>query len=169
MLWTRRRFLGSTVAAVATLGAPRAARAATKRIVPDCGLPPSTPGLGPIDVHCHIFNATDLQVERFLTLAVAPHMPRPLQPVVRLLAPVLQKAGWHAAPDGDTELKALQALAVGETTSIDKDRQEGLSRFADAFAEELRTPLGSQRLKGQALSATSVPEREPAGCHLSSC
>src|SRR5262249_29740849 len=90
--------------------------------------------------------ATDLQVERFLTLAVAPHMPRPLQPVVRLLAPVLQKAGWHAAPDGDTELKALQALAVGETTSIDKDRQEGLSRFADAFAEGLRTPLGRRFL-----------------------
>ena len=48
--------------------------AEAESFVPDCL---ASSGVGPVDVHAHIFNGTDLQVERFLSRVVAPSLPAP--------------------------------------------------------------------------------------------
>lgn len=168
--WTRRRFLGSTaaVAAVKLLGM---ARVEAKGFVPDCGLAPGTVGVGPIDVHTHVFNATDLQVERFLSRVIAPGLPPLLRPVIRLLGPILQTAGWAAAPDGDTELARLKdfdtlgslearVAAVEASKLVDRDRRDGLSRFRDEFSRQLQTPFGRRFLNAYETYRRSVLARK---------
>src|SRR5262245_60039151 len=50
-----------------------------------------------IDVHAHVFNATDLPVERFLTL-VASRQHGGVGDVWQAFAAALQDIAWHKAP-----------------------------------------------------------------------
>jgi len=77
---------------------------------PNCGGPEPIPGSVTIDVHTHIFNATDLQVEPFITRVAASEVSPSLRRVIAALATILQWAGWNFAPDGKTELRRLEAI-----------------------------------------------------------
>lgn len=153
---TRRHFLRLTAGAVGGLIALDEAQAEPASFLPNCNLPPSAPGLGPIDIHSHIFNATDLQVERFLTRAFAAEFPFLLRMTMYFLGPILQAAGWDGAPDGKRELTKLKQFEnllsaradIGEMQNlIERHRKEGREAFGDTFAEQLRTPFGQRFLE----------------------
>ena len=104
-----------------------------------------------MDAHAHIFNASDLQVERFISRIVARSLPRCLS---GLLGYLIQWAGWGAAPTGAEELARLEEYdAIDARRPQDaaallaRDRRDGLDRFARAFGEALRTPLGEEFLQ----------------------
>jgi hypothetical protein len=153
---TRRNFLRLTAGAIGALTALDAAQGEAASFLPECNLPPGSPGLGPIDIHSHIFNATDLQVERFLSRAFAPELPFLLRMTVYFLGPILQAAGWTSAPDGKQELTRLKQFenlrafgaGVDEMRSlVERHRKEGREAFSDSFSEQLRSPLGQRFLE----------------------
>src|SRR4051794_24872071 len=97
--WTRRRFFSALGGGSALLAAGCNTPPVNGPFLPACGLPANVPGDVTIDVHTHIFNARDLQVELFLTKAVAPAYPVVVGELIAALAPLLQAAGWDFAPD----------------------------------------------------------------------
>ena len=58
-----------------------------------------------IDVHAHVFNGSDVQVERDMTLVQARHTP-----VLRYLGAILQDIGWEVAPTGAQEIALLREI-----------------------------------------------------------
>ena len=62
-----------------------------------------------IDVHAHIFNATDLQVEDFTKLVATRDMGG-LGKVGQLIAGPLQSFSWSTAPTVDEELHELEQI-----------------------------------------------------------
>src|SRR3954471_9539948 len=96
--WTRRRFLSAVGSGSTLLAAGCKTSPVSGPFLPTCGLPPNVPGDVTIDVHTHVFNAQDLQVELFLTKAVAPGYPVVVGELIAALAPLLQAAGWAFAP-----------------------------------------------------------------------
>jgi predicted TIM-barrel fold metal-dependent hydrolase len=110
--------------------------------------------LSAIDVHAHIFNGSDLQVSRFLSQAAAPGFAPVLQPVIRLLAPLLQVAAWLLAPTGKEELDYLKRFdgvpaAASNATQLraaitSEARADGERRFREGMATQLQSPLGQQ-------------------------
>lgn len=104
----RRRFLHAALvlALVGPLGGCK------KRIVPICPFgdeysDPEAPLT--IDVHAHIFNATDLQIEDFAKLVATRDMGG-LGSVGRLLAGPLQKFAWSTAPTVQEEIDKLEKI-----------------------------------------------------------
>jgi hypothetical protein len=73
---------------------------------PDIG-DPTTPLT--IDVHAHVFNASDLQVKRFIEL-VAAKQGDGLGQAIGDMGGVLENLGWQLAPRADDELAMLQGL-----------------------------------------------------------
>ena len=87
------------------------------------------PGVpGAIDVHSHIFNGTDIPVERFVKLVRARKTPA-LGP----LAAVLQHLAWTVAPDGQTELDRLETFDSLEPEAMSSAAQR--QRTADRSAQ----------------------------------
>src|SRR5439155_22303869 len=165
--WTRRRFVGCALAAAASMPVLGGRSAEAENFVPDCL---ASSGDVPVDVHAHLFNGTDLQVERFLSRVIAPSLPAPLRPVFLLLGPVLQAAAWKTAPNGAAELvklrefDALRALepriaAAAAARLVADHRREGVSRFSNGFAEQLKTPLGQQFIKAYSSYRDSVSQK----------
>src|SRR5688572_6546880 len=62
-----------------------------------------------IDAHAHVFNASDLQVQRFITL-IGLKQKDALGEAISDLAGVLQNIGWETAPSASEELAMLQTL-----------------------------------------------------------
>ena len=69
-----------------------------------------------IDAHCHIVNGTDLQVALFLKRianlewACAISTPRIPQPIMDIVADLLQSSVWNNAPDATRELQLIEPL-----------------------------------------------------------
>jgi hypothetical protein len=63
-----------------------------------------------VDVHTHVFNASDLQVKQFIDLVVLKQK-GPLGDATRVLSGVLQDVSWEAAPGAKEELEMLLKLA----------------------------------------------------------
>jgi hypothetical protein len=63
-----------------------------------------------IDAHCHVFNGTDLQIGDFLS-KVAFRQGGALGAGVTALGAILQELAWSLAPDGTTEMAALNKVA----------------------------------------------------------
>lgn len=65
-----------------------------------------------IDVHGHVFNGSDIQIERYISLVRARQTP-----ALANLGTILQEVGWSVAPSGAQETAALreinQALSAG--------------------------------------------------------
>lgn len=90
---------------------------------------PTSPGVsyldGPltIDTHCHVFNGTDLQVQKFISMVVV-KQDSPLADVAKAMGSVLQRLAWAAAPNGSKELAALARIA-GQLSSCSDRRVSG--------------------------------------------
>ena len=68
-----------------------------------------------IDVHAHVFNASDLQVKRFFELVVS-NQNDALAKAAKSLGGILQDLGWDIAPSAKEELEMLRGLrpALGQ-------------------------------------------------------
>lgn len=71
---------------------------------PDCPHFSAPNALNVIDVHCHIFNATDLQVGDFLRRVVVND---DANSPIAIIAPAIQELGWNFAPGAKEELQWL--------------------------------------------------------------
>jgi predicted TIM-barrel fold metal-dependent hydrolase len=115
--------------------------------------PPGVPANSPltIDVHCHIFNGTDLQVEKFLGDVTFPTW------WGKAAGEILELANWNLAPTGDEEKAKLEQLvhtckAMGGNTRIsravhqklDEYRNEGYKRARQAVLEVQQKSGASQ-------------------------
>ncbi|MBS0421832.1 MAG: amidohydrolase family protein [Proteobacteria bacterium] len=156
-LISRRQF-GATLGLLGSMGILRAQAS---------GLPPgcfqaTTPRVD-IDVHCHVFNGSDLQVERFLVLVASANFDPFLRDVVRLLAKPLQRSVWKHAPTASSELKKLGRFDKAEAarsekieslyTEVSKATDE---TYAKGFSEELKTAEGQQFLDAYRQYVSSV-------------
>ncbi len=60
-----------------------------------------------IDVHSHIFNASDLQVSRFISLVAGRRAPE-WREFIDVFGEILEAVSWTSAPSGKKELKVLE-------------------------------------------------------------
>jgi len=58
-----------------------------------------------IDVHGHVFNGSDIQIERYITLVRARQTP-----ALKDLGEILQEVGWEVAPSGAQEISVLRQI-----------------------------------------------------------
>src|SRR6266513_929294 len=125
---------------------------------PSGGLPPQClggkpPGRVDIDVHCHVFNGSDLQIERFLVLVASATFNPFLRKVIQWLAKPLQRSVWKHAPKATSELDKLGRFQKADPRHAEKmealyleDSKETDQTYAKWFSEELATAEGKQFL-----------------------
>jgi hypothetical protein len=65
-----------------------------------------------IDIHAHVFNATDLQVRDFIARVAGRQAPGGLATLAKYLGGVLRFLSWHAAPTGKDEMRMLRKLSA---------------------------------------------------------
>jgi len=58
-----------------------------------------------IDTHCHVFNGTDIPVERYITLVQGL-----TTPILKYLGELLQEVSWETAPTGAQEISVLRQI-----------------------------------------------------------
>ena len=133
-----------------------------------------------IDAHCHVFNGSDLQVERFLALVASSQFSGLLRRLVQLLAPPLQRSVWAFAPKAADEVDRLKKFssapqlgsAAGESLAPFYLNlvQETDRTYSNAFSEEIKTPDGERFIRGYKRYLDSVsaknPEAAKATLHL---
>lgn len=95
-----------------------------------------------IDVHAHVFNATDIQVERFIDL-VALKQKGPLAEAGKALAGLLQDVGWDAAPNAEDELSMLRKLEPVLSKCEAGGTNLALDGLRDAAYVKARTSLNA--------------------------
>jgi hypothetical protein len=101
--FSRRAFIHGAAAALSSLGLSGCHRTHvmdTGRLVPPPGFDPNITPLT-IDVHCHLFNGTDLQVAEFL---------KETHQLPGWAAALLQTINWRFAASGQDELATLRDL-----------------------------------------------------------
>ncbi|RWM29765.1 MAG: hypothetical protein E5X74_32805 [Mesorhizobium sp.] len=96
-----------------------------------------------IDMHVHVFNATDIPVKAFLENVMAKDSK--YKRAVELIAPILERIGWDTAPTAKAELERLalaeQSIARCETeglkAQIAQDRQAAYKAGRDSLISAL--------------------------------
>jgi hypothetical protein len=124
-----------------------------------------------IDAHCHVFNGSDLQVERFLTLVASSGFSGLLKKVVELLAKPLQRSVWAHAPKAGKEIERLKKFPNGPqlkkdaaellTPVYDDLARETTANYSESFAQELATPEGRDFLEAYRRYLDSMSARNP--------
>jgi hypothetical protein len=108
-------------------------------VLPICALAPKTPPASEealtIDAHCHIFNGTDLQVSKFISLNASLVFDQELKD---LSGALLQDLSWALAPTGCEEYKELGELAK---CSGGPDLQQRLSRHRQSAFNHARSAM----------------------------
>src|SRR5882757_9624362 len=88
-----------------------------KRLQPICpeNIDPNAPAKQlAIDVHTHLFNASDLQVSQFLSRVVSHQKTGGMANLARYLGVVLQQVYWDGAPSGQREREQLLTLQLSD-------------------------------------------------------
>lgn len=106
---SRRAFLGSAVSLSALTLLGGCARALVKP--PQCAHFDAPDGKAIIDAHCHIFNATDLQVAGFINQV---KLKLPDTNPLNVIGDLIQAFGWAYAPDAKEELTWLTQRKTAE-------------------------------------------------------
>jgi len=124
-----------------------------------------------IDAHCHVFNGSDLQVERFLTLVASSAFSGLLKKVVQLLAKPLQRSVWAHAPKAGQEIERLKKFPSGPqlkkdaaellTPVYDELVRETNANYSESFAQELATPEGRDFLEAYRRYLDSMSAQSP--------
>jgi hypothetical protein len=107
-----------------------------------------------IDVHAHVFNASDLQIDAFLRRIIARG-----NPAIRELGPVLQEMGWSSAPDANDERRALMAAATElkecrqsvRINQVEGFRQNGYARGRAELQRALSSAQAKRRIGARRL------------------
>jgi hypothetical protein len=155
---SRRTFLANALATLGALSTSGCQDIFTKPLTAIC---PNDPAISDkstpltIDVHAHVFNASDLQISRFLQVVVlhkddALGKGDPFVQGIALITDLVQELAWYLAPSASKEtdrLRALQAeFAECNPAALDARlntlRQEGyvLARSQLQTALEARRP-----------------------------
>ena len=95
-----------------------------------------------IDTHCHVFNGSDIQVERFITLVRARN-----EPILKDLGEILQHVSWAVAPSGREEMAALrevnkQLSSTGVASNAEQIANQYGRQQHERGVEELNNALG---------------------------
>ncbi len=116
-----------------------------------------------IDIHTHVFNGSDLQVNAFLQDVVAPD-----SEAAKSLGPILQELAWTLAPSGQAELArleqvsaALAACSTGRSISdlVVADGQRQYEAGVSALQTAKRALSGRPRaLRGERVSPAILQE-----------
>jgi hypothetical protein len=83
------------------------------------------PGALANDVHCHLFNGTDLQIKEFLTRDLDVPFSQELK---KNLTELLQFLNWNAAPTGCDEYRVLANHSIDAAT-IERHREAAYANF----------------------------------------
>lgn len=156
-MWSRRALLSSSAWALAAQlsGCGRFA-------TPDAPLSADDPRIsnpnGPltIDVHAHVFNGTDIPVERYITLVRAR-----TQPVLKGLGGILEEAVNAVAPNGTAELEILRELNRGGDKSafVAASRRDGhRATQYELGVRALKQALANRQRGGRRFGADSVDD-----------
>lgn len=94
-----------------------------------------------IDVHAHIFNASDLQVRRFVELIASRQQEGGLADLAKNLGKVLQNVAWREVPDGAAERRQLARLADELSSCTPEAFTEALRQLQNDQYELGRTEL----------------------------
>jgi hypothetical protein len=150
-MWSRRTLLSSSAWALATQlgGCGRFSH-------PDAPLKVDDPRISnpksplTIDVHAHVFNGTDIPIERYLTLVRAR-----TDTALTGLGEMLEEVVNAIAPDGEYELKLLRKLNEGggnaaafASSQRDRHRAEQYERGVRALKEALAYRQRTRRSHG---------------------
>ncbi len=144
MKLTRRQFNHLMLLGVPGVTFPAGALAG---YLPECLEKKGVPKTVDVDVHCHVFNGSDIQVALFLRKVVAPESSGLKRKVIEALADPLQNAAWRGAPHGEKELgklasfgpaRAMLDLSSGKIREI---VQESLKEATEAFAQHFGAAL----------------------------
>lgn len=146
----RRSFLGLGLgAACGWLCGIRPARGGQ---LPACLSSSGRPKRLDLDVHCHVFNGTDLQVSGFLSKVASREFPNALQPLVAAMGPLLEAATWEFAPKASEEKKRLARFGGGDEVqrtpdalleqAAEADLRDGTQRYVDGLSKYLKTAAG---------------------------
>ena len=87
-----------------------------------------------IDIHCHIFNGTDLQMQSFIT-DIYDNEPGAAK-VPPDIAQMLQNFDWKKAPDGAAEQRAISAVDEAPASATAKVHKTRVSSY-NAFRKEV--------------------------------
>lgn len=93
-----------------------------------------------IDAHCHIFNATDLQIRRFIEL-IAVRQGGGMGTLAEVFGELLQSFGWRTAPDVATEMDVLARLKPAIMACDTQTNLTALSALRQSKYEKGRTEL----------------------------
>jgi hypothetical protein len=103
-------------------------------------IPTSLPAANPadpltVDIHCHFFNGTDLQMQRFLQYVQDATGAHPGEAAAASLA---QDFNWLIAPSGTSEMKKLRAEEISEVEAHkkrEKARADSYGKFRNQLPE----------------------------------
>ena len=110
-----------------------------------------------IDIHCHIFNGTDLQMQSFIT-DIYDNEPGAAK-VPPDIAQMLQNFDWKKAPDGAAEQRAINAVDEAPASATAKVHKTRVSSY-NAFRKEV---LKAQSRPTPVAAATQVLTPGAAG------
>jgi hypothetical protein len=109
-----------------------------------------------IDIHCHFFNGTDLQMQRFLqTTQGASH------PGAAIAAPVAQYFNWKLAPTGKAEMRKLRSGHMGEKEAQKKWDKARSGPYGKFRHEVLKHRAEAALTAGGTATQGSSPSRAP--------
>lgn len=97
-----------------------------------------------IDIHAHVFNATDLQVKEFVARVGARQATGGLAKLARHFGSILQTVSWGTAPNARRELSMLDDLA------------DGLEKNCPSLANTLEQQRADQYARGVAELKTTA-------------
>jgi predicted TIM-barrel fold metal-dependent hydrolase len=98
---------------------------------PICPHYASTSPINVIDVHCHVFNATDLQVGDFLSRVVASSGS---DSPIGIIGSFVQSLGWNFAPTASEELRWLETRRRDPVLSMESSAVDGYKGPVDGVS-----------------------------------
>ena len=139
---SRRQFMAGAAAVIAAtaLSPPQKALAESLAGATTFGAQPLDPKKFTIDVHCHIFNGTDLPIESFI------HHVAIQNALGEAAGYILQHVNWTLAPEGDNEIAKLQGLVHAGTNAAERaNLAASLSDDSFQRAKKAVSQLGDQQ------------------------
>ena len=112
-----------------------------------------------IDVHTHVFNATDLQVKEFIS-RVAVDDNGALGRMARLFGSLMQSLGWDVAPSVQEELVILDQL--GSDSCAGKNLSQELASVREMQYKKTREEIEARKTKMEAAIPMAFGQQQSA-------
>lgn len=151
---SRREFLHSAV-----LMASGLILGGCVRRIPTGGLPaPNLAAPLTVDIHCHFFNGTDLQMQRFLQYVQDANGNHPGEALAATLA---QDFNWLVAPNGKSEMRKLRSGDLSEEEGHKRREKARAASYGKFRHEMLKHQAASGRTAGGAATQPGTQSTVP--------